>query len=75
MMMQTGGKKIYNGTLDCIVKIYAKEGGLKPFFNGALSNVFRGVGASIVLVLYDEIQNIIHKDKKKAGGSVHSSSD
>jgi len=27
-----------------------------PFFKGSLSNVFRGVGASLVLVLYDEVK-------------------
>jgi len=45
---------LYNGTLDCIKKINEKEGG-KAFFKGALSNTFRGVGAALVLVLYDEI--------------------
>jgi len=30
---------------------------MKPFFKGALSNVFRGVGAAVVLTLYDEIQD------------------
>jgi len=28
---------------------------LQLFFKGALSNTFRGVGAALVLVLYDEI--------------------
>lgn len=54
-MMQSGRKDvIYKGTIDCFKKIYAKEGGFKPFFKGALSNVFRGAGAAIVLVGYDE---------------------
>jgi len=48
---------LYNGTIDCFAKIYANEGGLKPFFKGAASNVFRGVGASLVLVMYDEVRN------------------
>jgi solute carrier family 25 (adenine nucleotide translocator) protein 4/5/6/31 len=56
LMMQSGRKEVlYNGTLDCFRKIYTVEGG-NAFFKGALSNVFRGAGASLVLVLYDEMQ-------------------
>jgi len=58
LMMQsgTGGKELlYKGTLDCFAKIYKNEGG-KAFFKGALSNIFRGAGASLVLVMYDEMQ-------------------
>lgn len=55
MMMQSGRKeKLYTGTVDCAVKILKNEGP-KAFFKGALSNFFRGIGASLVLVLYDEI--------------------
>ena len=60
LMMQSGRADIlYTGTIDCFRKIYANEGGMKPFFKGALSNVFRGVGASLVLVMYDEIQRYL----------------
>jgi len=56
LMMQSGRKDVmYTGTLDCFAKIYKNEGG-KAFFKGALSNIFRGMGASLVLVLYDEFQ-------------------
>jgi len=56
LMMQSGRKDVmYTGTLDCFRKISQNEGG-KAFFKGALSNIFRGMGASIVLVLYDELQ-------------------
>jgi len=56
LMMQSGRKEVlYNNTLDCFQKIYNKEGP-KAFFKGALSNIFRGAGASLVLVLYDEMQ-------------------
>jgi len=55
LMMQSGGKQMYNGTFDCIAKIRKNEGG-KAFFKGALSNIFRGMGASLVLVMYDEMQ-------------------
>jgi len=70
-MMQSGrkdasGKKVvlYNGTIDCFRRIYADEGGSKAFFKGAGANVMRGMGASIVLVMYDELQAIF-KPKKK----------
>jgi solute carrier family 25 (adenine nucleotide translocator) protein 4/5/6/31 len=56
MMMQSGRADVlYSGTIDCGVKILKNEG-VSAFFKGALSNFFRGIGASIVLVLYDEIQ-------------------
>jgi solute carrier family 25 (adenine nucleotide translocator) protein 4/5/6/31 len=56
LMMQSGRKELlYNGTLDCFAKILKNEGG-KAFFKGALSNIFRGAGASLVLVMYDEMQ-------------------
>jgi len=56
LMMQSGQKEVmYNGTADCFAKILKNEGG-KAFFKGALSNIFRGAGASLVLVLYDEMQ-------------------
>jgi len=56
LMMQSGRKDVmYTGTLDCFRKISQNEGG-KAFFKGALSNIFRGMGASLVLVLYDEFQ-------------------
>jgi solute carrier family 25 (mitochondrial adenine nucleotide translocator), member 4/5/6/31 len=56
MMMQAGrGEKLYNSTLDCWIKIARKEG-TKAFFKGALTNVFRGSGGALVLVLYDQFQ-------------------
>jgi len=57
MMMQSGySEKMYNSTLDCFAKIYKNEGGLYPFFKGAASNVIRGTGGALVLVLYNKIQ-------------------
>lgn len=59
LMMQSGGKeKIYNGTLDAWRKIAANEGS-GAFFKGALSNVLRGAGGALVLVMYDELKKII----------------
>ena len=61
MMMQSGrkgkdGQKeiLYNGTIDCFRKIAAQEG-TKAFFKGAGSNVLRGMGGSLVLVMYDKV--------------------
>jgi len=66
MMMQSGrADKLYNGTLDCFAKIYQKEGG-RAFFKGALSNILRGMGASLVLVLYDEFQIYFAQPPKAA---------
>jgi len=60
LMMNSGqGKKLYNGTVDAFVKIYQQEG-LNAFFKGAFSNVLRGVGGALVLVMYDEIKAIIN---------------
>ena len=47
LMMQAGGKKLYNGTMDCISKIIQNEGP-KAFFKGAWSNVLRGAGGALV---------------------------
>jgi len=62
LMMMSGKKKgveaiQYKGTLDCFAKVYQQEG-IRGFFKGALSNFFRGIGASLVLVMYDELQKI-----------------
>merc|ERR1712151_1350171 len=60
MMMsgKTGKDKLYNGTIDCFVKIAQQEGPL-AFFKGCLSNVIRGTGGALVLVFYDKIQALI----------------
>merc|ERR1711990_738399 len=59
MMTSGAGKKLYNGTADAFMKIYAQEG-IGAFFKGAFSNVLRGVGGALVLVMYDEIKAIIN---------------
>lgn len=61
MMMQSGlpvNERMYKSTMDCWFKIYKSEGG-KAFFKGAFSNVLRGTGGALVLVLYDEIKAIL----------------
>jgi len=65
LMMQSGRADVmYTGTFDCIRKIHAKEGG-RAFFKGALSNILRGMGASLVLVLYDEFQVMFAQPQNK----------
>ncbi|EPQ14885.1 ADP/ATP translocase 4 [Myotis brandtii] len=60
MMMQSGEtERQYKGTVDCFVKIYKHEGGV-AFFRGAFSNILRGTGGALVLVLYDKIQEFIN---------------
>ena len=73
--MMTRGKKLYNGTLDAFVKIYSQEGA-GAFFKGAFSNVLRGVGGALVLIMYDEIKapsrNLVGRSETdgSAGASV-----
>jgi len=58
MMMQsgTGSERMYNGSIDCARKIFANEGGIAPFYKGCFSNILRGLGGAIVLVMYDEMK-------------------
>lgn len=59
LMMQSGSaEKVYTSTVDCWGKILRNEGP-KAFFKGALSNVLRGAGGALVLVMYDEIKKVI----------------
>ena len=61
-MMESGKSKdqrVYRGTMDCGSKILHKEG-VTGFFKGNLSNFWRSIGSSIVLVLYDELQKWVH---------------
>merc|ERR1712216_271456 len=52
--------RMYKGTIDCGAKILKTEG-MGGMYEGALANIFRGVGASLVLVLYGEIQLALEK--------------
>lgn len=59
LMMTSGSKeKMYSGTVDAFVKILKNEGP-GAFFKGAFSNVLRGMGGAIVLVMYDELKVLI----------------
>jgi len=69
LMMQSGrkgGDVMYKGTIDCWSKI-AKNEGTGAFFKGAFSNILRGTGGALVLVMYDEIQVLLFG--KKIGGA------
>ncbi|XP_042238756.1 ADP/ATP translocase 3-like [Homarus americanus] len=69
MMMQSGrkgGDIMYKNTIDCWRKIAKNEGG-SAFFKGAFSNVLRGTGGALVLVMYDEIQLILFGSKSGGG--------
>lgn len=56
LMMQSGRAEVlYKNTLHCWITIYKNEG-VMAFFKGSLSNIFRGTGGALVLVLYDEIK-------------------
>merc|ERR1712072_799352 len=52
--------RLYKGTFDCGKKVL-KDEGMGGMYKGALANIFRGVGASLVLVLYGEIQLALEK--------------
>lgn len=56
-MMESGkalDKRQYKNSVDCFGKIIRQEG-VSGFFKGNLSNCWRSVGSSLVLVLYDEL--------------------
>ena len=63
-MMESGkavAEKQYAGTVDCGKKILSKEG-MTGFFKGNLSNFWRSIGSSLVLVLYDELQKVFAQE-------------
>jgi solute carrier family 25 (adenine nucleotide translocator) protein 4/5/6/31 len=53
-------ERLYKGTMDCFVKVLKNEG-FGGMYKGALANIFRGVGASMVLVIYGEIKLFLSK--------------
>lgn len=61
-LMMESGKALedrkYKGTIDCGQKILAQEK-ITGFFKGNLSNFWRSIGSSLVLVLYDELQKYV----------------
>ncbi|KAI3985703.1 hypothetical protein MKX01_030617 [Papaver californicum] len=60
MMMQSGLEKLmYQSTIDCWQKIYRTEG-VRSYYRGAVSNMFRSIGAAGILVLYDEVKKFMN---------------
>jgi solute carrier family 25 (adenine nucleotide translocator) protein 4/5/6/31 len=55
-------ERMYKGTFHAAGKIL-KDEGLSGMYKGALANIFRGVGASLVLVIYGEIKNALERNK------------
>ncbi len=56
--MDVGGKPKYKGVVDCFRKVVKKEG-TAGLFTGATANLLRGIGASVVLVLYDDMKKFL----------------
>jgi len=55
MMMTSGTGVKYNGSLDCAVQIWKKEG-IKSYFKGAGANILRGIAGAGVLAGFDFVQ-------------------
>jgi solute carrier family 25 (adenine nucleotide translocator) protein 4/5/6/31 len=53
-------KKKYKGTIDCFFRI-AKQEGVGGLWKGAVSNIARGFGATLVLVIYDDFKSFAYK--------------
>ena len=62
MVMQSGRLKAevhYKSFWDCCKKMYVEEGGFRAFYKGSLTNVFRGMGSALILVVYDEAKKVL----------------
>jgi solute carrier family 25 (adenine nucleotide translocator) protein 4/5/6/31 len=55
MMMTSGTGVKYNGSIDCAVQIWKKEG-IKSYFKGAGANILRGIAGAGVLAGFDFVQ-------------------
>lgn len=61
MMLQSEkpkAERLYKGSIDCFVKVLQKEG-TKGMYKGLVPELFRGVGGSLVIVIYDRIKTIL----------------
>ncbi|KAK4528347.1 hypothetical protein GAYE_SCF55G6288 [Galdieria yellowstonensis] len=61
MMMQAGlpvEQRRFRSSWDCTKKIFVEEG-WKSFFKGNWSNILRGAGGALVLVIYDEFKRYL----------------
>jgi len=60
MMLQSEkpvAERLYKGSFDCFRQVLDKEG-VKGMYKGLLPELFRGVGGSLVIVVYDRIKFI-----------------
>jgi solute carrier family 25 (adenine nucleotide translocator) protein 4/5/6/31 len=55
MMMSSGEKVKFSGTVDCMGKIY-RESGWKGFFRGGAANIVGGVTGAAVFSIYDRMK-------------------
>ncbi|KAM6400655.1 LOW QUALITY PROTEIN: ADP/ATP translocase 4 [Pluvialis apricaria] len=68
MMLQSEETECQDeGTVDCFMKLHEPEG--HNAFYGAFSNILRGTGGALVLVLYDKIKDIFNLDVSESSGS------
>lgn len=66
LMLQSGkpaNAVQYKGTAHTFKKMYREEG-MAGFYKGCLSNIFRGIGGSLVLVVFDELRLLIDPNSK-----------
>lgn len=62
MMLQSEkplAERLYKGSFDCFFKVLQKEG-MKGMYKGLIPEMFRGVGGSLVIVIYDRIKVIFN---------------
>lgn len=62
MMMTSGEAVKYNGSIDCLRQIVAKEGSMS-LMKGAWANVLRGVAGAGVLAGYDKVVQLYNQMK------------
>lgn len=61
MMLQSEkpkAERLYKGSVDCFMKVLQKEGA-KGMYKGLVPELFRGVGGSLVIVIYDRVKTIL----------------
>ena len=61
MMLQSEKSKadrLYKGSIDCFTKVLQKEG-MKGMYKGLVPELFRGVGGSLVIVIYDRVKTML----------------
>ena len=62
MMLQSEkpvAERLYKGSIACFTKVLKKEG-LAGMYKGMIPEIFRGVGGSVVIVMYDRIKLIFN---------------